>query len=146
MSDTTVSLVGNTTRDAEVRYTQSGQAVADFGMAVSNRVKNQAGEWEDGPGQFYDVTVWGTTAENFAESCPKGTRVMVIGRLQFDTWEKDGEKRSKVKIVADHVGPELRWATADVTRAAKGDGTKPASRPKPQGAGSAYDDGMSDPF
>ena len=146
MSDTTVSLVGNTTRDAEVRYTQSGQAVADFGMAVSNRVKNQAGEWEDGPGQFYDVTVWGTTAENFAESCPKGTRVMVIGRLQFDTWEKDGEKRSKVKIVADHVGPELRWATADVTRAAKGDGTKPASRPKPQGSGSAYDDGMSDPF
>lgn len=131
MPDTTVSLVGNTTRDAEVRYTQSGQAVADFGMAVSNRVKNQAGEWEDGPGQFYDVTVWGTTAENFAESCPKGTRVMVIGRLQFDTWEKDGEKRSKVKIVADHVGPELRWATADVTRAAKGDGAKPASRPKP---------------
>lgn len=131
MSDTTVSLVGNTTRDAEVRYTQSGQAVADFGMAVSNRVKNQAGEWEDGPGQFYDVTVWGTTAENFAESCPKGTRVMVIGRLQFDTWEKDGEKRSKVKIVADHVGPELRWATADVTRAAKGDVAKPASKPKP---------------
>lgn len=141
MSDTTVSLVGNTTRDAEVRYTQSGQAVADFGMAVSNRVKNQAGEWEDGPGQFYDVTVWGTTAENFAESCPKGTRVMVIGRLQFDTWEKDGEKRSKVKIVADHVGPELRWATADVTRAAKGDGAKPASRPKPAPA-PIHDDEM----
>lgn len=139
MSDTTVSLVGNTTRDAEVRYTQSGQAVADFGMAVSNRVKNQAGEWEDGPGQFYDVTVWGTTAENFAESCPKGTRVMVIGRLQFDTWEKDGEKRSKVKIVADHVGPELRWATADVTRAAKGDGAKPAPRPRPAKTTPAYD-------
>ena len=131
MSDTTVSLVGNTTRDAEIRYTQSGQAVADFGMAVSNRTKNQAGEWEDGPGQFYDVSVWGTTAENFAESCPRGTRVMVIGRLQFDTWEKDGEKRSKVKIVADHVGPELRWATAAVTKAAKGDGAKSASRPKP---------------
>jgi len=131
MSDTTVSLVGNTTRDAEIRYTQSGQAVADFGMAVSNRTKNQAGEWEDGPGQFYDVTVWGSTAENFAESCPRGTRVVVVGRLQFDTWEKDGEKRSKVKIVADHVGPELRWATAAVTKAAKGDGAKPASRPKP---------------
>ena len=130
MSDTTVSLVGNTTRDAEVRYTQSGQAVADFGMAVSNRVKNQAGEWEDGPGQFYDVTVWGTTAENFAETCPKGTRVMVIGRLQFDTWEKDGEKRSKVKIVADHVGPELRWATASVEKARKDDdrGSRPAPR------------------
>lgn len=140
MPDTTVSLVGNTTRDAEIRYTQSGQAVADFGMAVSNRTKNQAGEWEDGPGQFYDVSVWGTTAENFAESCPRGTRVMVIGRLQFDTWEKDGEKRSKVKIVADHVGPELRWSTAAVTKVAKGDGAKPASRPKPAPAASTYDD------
>ena len=58
MSDTTVSLVGNTTRDAEIRYTQSGQAVADFGMAVSNRTKNQAGEWEDGPGQFYDCLLY----------------------------------------------------------------------------------------
>ena len=141
MSDTTVSLVGNTTRDAEVRYTQSGQAVADFGMAVSNRVKNQAGEWEDGPGQFYDVTVWGTTAENFAESCPKGTRVMVIGRLQFDTWENEaGEKRSKVKIVADHVGPDLRWATASVAKVQKGEGgSKPASRPKPAKTTPAYD-------
>jgi len=146
MSDTTTTVVGNTTRDIEVRYTASGQAVGEFGVAVNKRVKGANGEWEDGDPEFYDVTVWGTTAENFAESCPKGTRVMVIGRLQFDTWEKDGEKRSKVKIVADHVGPELRWATADVTRAAKGDGTKPASRPKPQGAGSAYDDGMSDPF
>ena len=146
MSDTTVSLVGNTTRDAEIRYTQSGQAVADFGMAVSNRTKNQAGEWEDGPGQFYDVSVWGTTAENFAESCPRGTRVVVVGRLQFDTWEKDGEKRSKVKIVADHVGPELRWSTAAVTKVAKGDGAKPASRPKPALAlFSKYDDGE-EPF
>lgn len=141
MSDTTVSLVGNTTRDAEIRYTQSGQAVADFGMAVSNRTKNQAGEWEDGPGQFYDVSVWGSTAENFAESCPRGTRVVVVGRLQFDTWEKDGEKRSKVKIVADHVGPELRWSTAAVTKVAKGDGAKPASRPKPAPA-PIHDDEM----
>lgn len=146
MADTSVSIVGNLTRDPELRFTPSGQAVVEFGIAVQNRVKN-GDEWEDGPGQFFDVTAWGTTAENFAESCPKGTRVIVIGRLQFDTWENEaGEKRSKVKIVADHVGPELRWATADVTRAAKGDGAKPASRPKPQGTGSAYDDGMSDPF
>lgn len=131
MSDTTTTVVGNTTRDIEIKFTNSGQAVGDFGVAVNKRVKGADGEWEDGTPEFYDVTVWGSTAENFAESCPRGTRVVVVGRLQFDTWEKDGEKRSKVKIVADHVGPELRWATAAVTKAAKGDGAKSASRPRP---------------
>ena len=140
MSDTTTTVVGNTTRDIEIKFTASGQAVGDFGVAVNKRVKGANGEWEDGEPEFYDVTVWGSTAENFAESCPRGTRVMVIGRLQFDTWEKDGEKRSKVKIVADHVGPELRWSTAAVTKVAKGDGAKPASRPKPAPAASTYDD------
>ncbi len=140
MTDTTVTIVGNTTRDAEIKFTASGQSVGEFGVAVNKRVKGANGEWEDGTPEFYDVTVWGTTAENFAESCPRGTRVMVIGRLQFDTWEKDGEKRSKVKIVADHVGPELRWSTAAVTKVAKGDGAKPASRPKPAPAASTYDD------
>lgn len=130
MSDTTTTVVGNTTRDIEIKFTNSGQAVGDFGVAVNKRVKGANGEWEDGEPEFYDVTVWGSTAENFAESCPKGTRVMVIGRLQFDTWEKDGEKRSKVKIVADHVGPELRWATASVEKARKDDdrGSRPAPR------------------
>ena len=140
MSDTTTTVVGNTTRDIEIKFTASGQAVGDFGVAVNKRVKGANGEWEDGEPEFYDVTVWGSTAENFAESCPRGTRVVVVGRLQFDTWEKDGEKRSKVKIVADHVGPELRWSTAAVTKVAKGDGAKPASRPKPAPAASTYDD------
>lgn len=140
MTDTTVTIVGNTTRDAEIKFTTSGQSVGEFGVAVNKRVKGANGEWEDGTPEFYDVTVWGTTAENFAESCPRGTRVLVVGRLQFDTWEKDGEKRSKVKIVADHVGPELRWSTAAVTKVAKGDGAKPASRPKPAPAASTYDD------
>lgn len=139
MSYTTTTVVGNTTRDIEIKFTNSGQAVGDFGIAVNRRVKGANGEWEDGTPEFYDVTVWGTTAENFAESCPRGTRVVVVGRLQFDTWEKDGEKRSKVKIVADHVGPELRWSTAAVTKVAKGDGAKPASRPKPAPTAPAYD-------
>ena len=141
MSDTTTTVVGNTTRDIEIRLTASGQAVGDFGVAVNKRVKGANGEWEDGEPEFYDVSVWGSTAENFAESCPRGTRVVVVGRLQFDTWEKDGEKRSKVKIVADHVGPELRWSTAPVTKVAKGDGAKPASRPKPAPA-PIHDDEM----
>ncbi len=141
MSDTTTTVVGNTTRDIEIRLTASGQAVGDFGVAVNKRVKGANGEWEDGEPEFYDVSVWGSTAENFAESCPRGTRVVVVGRLQFDTWEKDGEKRSKVKIVADHVGPELRWSTAAVTKVAKGDGAKPASRPKPAPA-PIHDDEM----
>jgi single-strand DNA-binding protein len=143
MSDTTVTVVGNTTRDIELRFTTSGQAVGEFGVAVNKRVKDDSGQWVDGDPEFYDVTLWGTHAENFADSCPRGSRVIVVGRLQFDTWEKDGEKRSKVKIVADHVGPDLRWATASIERVTK-DG-KPASRPAPRASATdAYDD--SEPF
>jgi single-strand DNA-binding protein len=145
MTDTTVTLVGNTTRDAEVRTIKSGAAVAEFGVAVNKRVKGEDGQWEDGQPEFYDVTLWGSSAENFAQSCPRGTRVLVHGRLQYDTWETpEGEKRSKVKVVADHVGPELRWATAEVTKTAKGEGSKPkqAARQNSQ----AYEDGMEEPF
>lgn len=123
MTDTTVTIVGNLTRDPELRYTPSGASVAEFGVAVNKRIKGAGGEWEDGDPEFYDVTAWGSTAENIAESLTKGTRVVAVGRLQFDSWENDaGEKRSKVKVVADHIGPELRWATVDITRNEKGGG------------------------
>jgi single-strand DNA-binding protein len=115
---TTASLVGNTTRDVELRYTNTGKAVASFGMAVGSRRKNDAGQWEDGDTSFYDVTCWGTLAENVAESITKGTRVVVSGRLQQRSWEdKEGNKRSKVEVVADAIGPDLLWATCDVNRA-----------------------------
>lgn len=129
MADTQVSLVGNATRDPELRHTPSGLAVAELGIAVQNRVKD-GDEWVDGPGQFYDVTVWGTLAENVAESIFRGTRVVLMGTLKFESWETDaGEKRNKVKIVADAIGPDLRWATAEVTKVEKGGGSsKPQAR------------------
>lgn len=147
MADTNVNLVGNLTRDPEIRFLDSGTAVADFGMAVANRVKN-GDEWEDGPGQFFDITAWGTLAENVADSLTKGDRVVVVGVLKFDSWENDeGETRNKVKITADAVGPELRWATASPTRNEKGGSggsSKPPTKPTPRKAKPS--DGIDDPF
>ena len=116
MADNAIHLTGNMTRDAELRFSNSGQAVANFGLAINNRRKNANGEWEDGDPGFYDVTCFGTLAENVAESLSRGDRVTLNGRIDFQQWEKDGEKRSKVAVIADAVGPDLRWATAKVER------------------------------
>lgn len=116
MSDNTVTVVGNTTKDPQLRFTASGQAVAGFGIAVNRRWQNKTTQdWEEAT-SFFDVTCWSQLAENVAESIPKGTRVVVTGRLEQQSWEKDGEKRTKVQIVADDVAPSLRWATVSVTR------------------------------
>jgi single-strand DNA-binding protein len=113
---TTVSVVGNLTREPELRFTPAGKAVADFGVAVNTRRKD-GDNWVDGDPEFYDVTAWGTLAENVAESLEKGARVVVVGRLRYETWQTDGgENRSKVKVTAEAIGPDLRWATAEVQR------------------------------
>lgn len=115
-----VSIVGNLTREPELRYTPSGAAVAKFGMAVNRSYSNRNGEKVEQT-DFFDVTAWRELAENIAESLTVGSRVIVTGRLQQDRWENDsGEKRSKVFIVADEVGPSLRWATASVTKTTRG--------------------------
>ena len=122
MSDNTVTLIGNTTRDVELSVGgNSGSAIASFGIAIKNRKKDANGEWIDGDAQFYDVKAFGSIAENIAESVTKGTRVIVNGRLNFQQWEdkNDGGKRSKVEVIADSVGVELRWATAQVTKISK---------------------------
>ena len=112
-----IHVVGNITRDPELRFTPSGQARAQFGLAVNRRWQNrQTQEWEEAT-SFFDVTCWGDLGDNVSESLAKGARVMVIGRLEQRSWETDnGEKRSKVEIIADEVGPSLRWATAQVTK------------------------------
>jgi single-strand DNA-binding protein len=115
---TSVNLVGNLTREPELRYTGGGQPVASFGLAVNRRVQNkQTNDWQDQT-SFFDVTCFGTLAENVAGSLAKGARAVVTGRLEQRTWEaKDGSgNRSKVEVVADEVGPSLRWATADITK------------------------------
>jgi len=112
-----VSVVGNATRDPELRFTPSGQAIATFGIAVNRSWRNkQSNEWEEAV-SFFDVTCWAQMAENVAESVTKGTRVLVSGRLEQRSWEtNDGEKKSKVEIVADEIAPSLRYATAGVTK------------------------------
>jgi len=131
MADNTVTLVGNVTRDPELRYTPNGQTVASFGLAVNRRWQNrQTQEWEEQV-SFFDIKAWAGLAENVAESIQRGTRVIVTGRLEQRSWETDNnEKRSKVEVVADEIAPSLRWATAQVQkieRSAGQGGSSPAS-------------------
>ena len=115
MADSTVTIVGNLTRDPEIRYTTGGRGVASFGMAVNRRYQAN-GEWQEQT-SFFNVVAWGTLGENAAACVTKGTRLVVFGRLEQRSWEtQDGEKRSVVEIVADEIGPSLRWANAVVTR------------------------------
>lgn len=95
-----VVLVGNLTRDPELRYTPSGTAVTDIGLAVNDRRKNQAGEWVEET-TFVDVTLWGRTAEIASEYLSKGSSALIEGRLKLDTWETDGQKRSKLKVIGE---------------------------------------------
>jgi len=122
MADNSVTVVGNVTRDPELRFTNNGQATAQFGVAVNRRWQNrQTQEWEEAV-SYFDVVCWREMAENVSESLTKGTRVVVSGRLEQRSWEtQDGDKRSKIEIVADEVAPSLRWATASVTRNQRGE-------------------------
>jgi single-strand DNA-binding protein len=131
--DTT--LVGNLTRDPELRFTPSGQATASFGLAVNRTWTDRASQERREQTSFFDVVVWGTLAENVAQSLRKGERVVVAGRLDQRTWEtQEGEKRSKVEVVADEVAPSLRWATAQVV---KNDRRPADAAPVPSGNGHA---------
>lgn len=122
-ADNTVTLTGNITRDPELRFTPSGQAVATFGLAVNRRWQNrQTNEWEEQV-SFFDVKCWAQMAENVSESLSRGTRVVVSGRLEQRSWEtENGDKRSKVEVVADEIAPSLRWATAQVSKNERRDG------------------------
>ena len=116
MSNST-TICGNLTREPEIRYTNEGQATTQLGMAVNRRWQDKtSGEWQEST-SFFDVVCWRDLAENVALSLSKGMRVVVTGRLEQRSWETDdGEHRSKVEIVADEIGPSLRFATADVRR------------------------------
>ena len=116
--ETVVTVIGNLTADPELRWTQSGAAVADFTVASTPRTYDRnAGEWRDGDTLFMRCSVWRETAENVAESLRKGMRVIVQGRLtqrSYDT--QQGERRTVVELQVDEVGPSLRRARAQVTR------------------------------
>ena len=112
MTEAAVSLAGNLTDDPEVHYTEAGIARAVFRVAVSGRRDQEA--------SFFTVVVWRDQAEHAAESLSKGSRVVVVGRLQQRAWTaEDGSARSTIEVVAEERGPSLRWATATTTRATR---------------------------
>jgi single-strand DNA-binding protein len=105
MTEASISFAGNLTDDPEVRHTQDGIARAMFRVAVSGRREQEA--------SFFTVIVWRDQAEHAAQSLGKGSRVVVVGRLQQRSWTaEDGSARSTVEVVAEELGPSLRWATA----------------------------------
>ncbi len=110
--DNTVTVVGNVTRDPELRFTQGGMAVVNFGVAWNKRRNDGEDEVS-----FFDVTCFRQLAENVADSVTKGARVVIYGTLSQRSWEnQQGERRSKVEILADDVAPSLKWASAEITR------------------------------
>jgi single-strand DNA-binding protein len=113
----TVTVVGNLTRDPELRYTPSGASNVRFGVAVNRRwMDRNTNEWQEAT-SFFDIVCWREMAENVSESLAKGSRVVVTGRLEQRSYEdRDGNRRNVVEIVADEVGPSLRFATAQVTK------------------------------
>ena len=96
-----VSILGNMVRDCELKFTQNGLAIGSFGIAVNKKVKNQSGGYDD-KAMFFDVTSFGKTAENINKFFSKGSRILIDGELDFQSWEKDGQKRSKVGIVCNN--------------------------------------------
>jgi single-strand DNA-binding protein len=97
-----VVLVGNLTRNPELRHIPSGLAVTDIGLAVNDRRKTASGEWTDEV-TFVDITLWGRQAEIVSEYTTKGSPILIEGRLKLDTWETDGQKRSKLKVIGERI-------------------------------------------
>ena len=137
-----VTVVGNLTRDPELRFTNAGRPQCQFGLAVNRRWQNhQTQEWEEAT-SFFDVVIWGDMAENVSDSLSKGDRVVVDGRLEQRSWEtQDGEKRTKVEIIADEVAPSLKWATAQITKNERREGGGGGG----YGGGNAGDPGPAEP-
>lgn len=130
MATSSVTLIGNLTRDPELRYTAGGRGVASFGLAVNRRYQKN-GEWQEDT-SFFNVTAWGDLGENMAASVTKGARIIVTGRLEQREYEtREGEKRNVVEVVADEAGPSLRWATCEVARTERTNAPKQGGAPLP---------------
>jgi single-strand DNA-binding protein len=148
--DTTITIIGNLTRDPELRYTPTGQAVASFAVASTPRyLDKNTNEWRDGDALFLNCSVWRQAAENVAESLQRGMRVIVSGRLKQRSYEtKEGEKRTVIECEVDEVGPSLRYASAKVTKSSRSGGGSgfggsggPSGSGGPGGPGGGYGGG-----
>src|SRR4030042_244049 len=112
-----ITIVGNLTRDPELRFTPSGTPVASLGLAVNKSIQNKdTGEWTSSA-DFFNIVAWFKLAENCAQSLIKGDRVLISGRLSQDNWEdKDGQKRSAYKIIANIIAPSLEFASCKIEK------------------------------
>jgi len=150
MADNSVTLVGNITREPELRFTGGGKGVASFGLAVNRRYQVN-GEWQEKV-SFFNIVAWDSLGENAAASLHKGNRIIVNGRLEQREYEtREGDKRTVVEIVADEIGPSLRWARAEIERISRdggGSGSTSSSSGSSGGPGRAPDPvyGDEEPF
>ena len=138
MSINRVAISGNLTRDAELRSTQSGTSMLGMGIAVNDRRKNQkTGEWEDYP-NFVDCTMFGARAEKLQPYLAKGTKVAIEGKLSYRSWEKDGQRRSKLEVIVD----DLEFVSSRRDDAGFGYAPQPVQAPAPviDAAASVYDE------
>ncbi|HEY5013739.1 MAG TPA: single-stranded DNA-binding protein [Acidimicrobiia bacterium] len=153
-NNNTITIVGNVTREPELRFTANGRSQLTLGLAVNHRYpdRGRPGEWVEET-SFFNVVCWADLADNVAASVQKGSRILVMGRLRQRSWETDNnEKRSVVEVIAEEVGPSLRWATAQISRTERrgpGESARPeAAAPAAAGvpAGGGYDDFGEEPF
>lgn len=129
----TTTIVGNTTADPQLRYTQTGKAVTSLTVAVSKRRKDETGNWVDGEPTFIRCNIWGKPAEHVAASVYKGTRVIVTGDLKQSTWQTEqGEKRSSIELNAANIGIDLTFSPARAQQSAPTGSTKPSTVEKQQ--------------
>jgi single-strand DNA-binding protein len=141
--DTQITIIGNLVDDPQLRYTPTGQAVANFRVASTPRyLDRNSNEWKDGDSLFLSCNVWRQAAENVAESLQRGMRVIVSGRLRQRSYEtKEGEKRTVYEIEVDEVGPSLRNASAKVTKSSRSTGGGFSGGPSGGGGQSGYGGG-----
>ena len=130
MSDSTITIIGNVTRQPELKFTTTGKAQTRFSVAVNRKWKNKStDQWEERV-SFFDVSCWGELAENVANSLEKGHRAIVSGRLEQRSWETpEGDKRSTVEIIADEVGAGLNFATVAINKTTKVTSIAPGEEP-----------------
>jgi single-strand DNA-binding protein len=138
-NDNFVQIIGNVTRDPELRFTTGGTAVCSFGVAWTPRRRNpQTGEWEDGETTFFNCSAWRDLGENIAATISKGTRVVVTGSVRSRDWEdRDGNKRTSIEIDVDDCAPSLRWAQAQIERTSRQSGGQGGG----QGGGGGFSGG-----
>ena len=127
-NDIEITIVGNLTADPELRFTPSGAAVANFTVGSTPRSFDKTTQqWKDGETIFMNCTAWRDLAENMAGSLTKGTKVIAVGTMSSHSWEKDGQKFTRLELDVSEVGPALSFATAKVTRIQKNAGYAPAA-------------------